>query len=283
MAKLIKKVTPFTQVPNHLINDTNLSAIGKIVYIYFKSKPDNWNFTTIGTASQLKESEKTVRQAIKELLYFGWLTRTGTQYTKYEYTLHDNIQIIKPPVKSTDGQIYRRSNLPTVKSTGHSNTIEISNTKKESNTLKKINNNNKPIQEISLKTKKNLSLKEKINVIISDVEYMSLIKKTFSQKLITQTEISFHERVILHGSENKTISELKNYFTNILNKETKKLLLGTSPGTTTKTYFSNFKNQPYKIVKNVKTGIQKELTKEQFHNKKYNKLFNDSTIWEIIQ
>ena len=50
----------FTQVPNQIINDERVSLKAKGLYLYFVSKPDNWQFSLNGMASQLKESKPSI-------------------------------------------------------------------------------------------------------------------------------------------------------------------------------------------------------------------------------
>lgn len=77
MSKIIK--TTFGIVPNSLLNDNTISLKAKGLYAYMHSKPDNWDFTINGIASQLLEQYKAVASALKELENAGYLTRKNYQ------------------------------------------------------------------------------------------------------------------------------------------------------------------------------------------------------------
>lgn len=94
MSKINKTfVCNFTQVPNQIINDKNVSLKAKGLYLYFISKPDNWYFSLAGMASQLLESEKTILSIIDELCKFGYMTkikvRNGSRNGVNNYELHE--------------------------------------------------------------------------------------------------------------------------------------------------------------------------------------------------
>ena len=65
----------WTSVPNSIINNNQLSAKAKCLWVYINSKPDDWDFSISGTCSQMKEGREAIRKACKELEYWGLLTR----------------------------------------------------------------------------------------------------------------------------------------------------------------------------------------------------------------
>ena len=65
----------FTQVPNYILLDKNVSLAAKGLYTYFISKPDNWQFSLNGLVSQLKESRPTIIKLISELNVRGYLKK----------------------------------------------------------------------------------------------------------------------------------------------------------------------------------------------------------------
>jgi hypothetical protein len=91
MAKLIIK-TRYANTPNNLLNNKNLSLSAKGLYGYLQSKPDNWDFSIAGMASQCKEGEKAIRTAIKELEIEGWLIRYNYQGEGGKWTCEYELQ-----------------------------------------------------------------------------------------------------------------------------------------------------------------------------------------------
>lgn len=73
--KIRKFSTGFTQVSNVVLTDPNLSLKAKAIYAYLFSKPDGWIFHVGVMRSEIKESKKVIRSAIKELINFGYLKR----------------------------------------------------------------------------------------------------------------------------------------------------------------------------------------------------------------
>jgi len=84
----------FTQVPNEIINDKRVSLKAKGLYLYFISKPDNWDFSLSGMCSQLKESRPSVIKTIDELCSFGYLekikNRLDGKQAVNDYILHQS-------------------------------------------------------------------------------------------------------------------------------------------------------------------------------------------------
>ena len=65
----------WTSVPNTIINNNQLSAKAKCLWVYINSKPDKWDFSISGTCIQMKEGREAVRKACQELEDWGLLTR----------------------------------------------------------------------------------------------------------------------------------------------------------------------------------------------------------------
>ena len=65
----------WTAIPNHIINNNQLSAKAKCLWVYINSKPDEWDFSISGTCSQMKEGREAIRKACQELESWGLLTR----------------------------------------------------------------------------------------------------------------------------------------------------------------------------------------------------------------
>jgi hypothetical protein len=79
---LIKIQRFFGAVPNELLNNPDISFKAKGLYAYLNSKPDNWDFSVEGIASQVKEGIDSVRAGIHELEKFGYLKRVKYQNEK---------------------------------------------------------------------------------------------------------------------------------------------------------------------------------------------------------
>ena len=73
--KVYKKITrDFTVCSNHIHkHKLSLKAIG--LYLYIISKPDAWDFSISGTASQVSDGKDSIRSAISELENIGFLER----------------------------------------------------------------------------------------------------------------------------------------------------------------------------------------------------------------
>lgn len=76
MTEKIKKFsTGFTQVSNVVLTDPDLSLKAKAIYAYLFSKPEGWVFHIDIMKSEIKESKKIIRCAIKELISKGYIKR----------------------------------------------------------------------------------------------------------------------------------------------------------------------------------------------------------------
>ena len=78
----------FTQVPNDLIGDPNLSAVAKAVYAIMLSKPPKWDFTIKRISEEMKESHDTVNKGLKELRDAGWIDYQRNSYRKTNYKIN---------------------------------------------------------------------------------------------------------------------------------------------------------------------------------------------------
>lgn len=85
--KLTKKGIPFTQVPNEVFNDKNISWKAKGLYGYLQSKPDNWNFSAKRIAEDSCNSHEIVLNTLKELENNGYLERVKKNDGKMDYYL----------------------------------------------------------------------------------------------------------------------------------------------------------------------------------------------------
>ena len=67
VGNLRKEKINFTQVSNIIINDKNLSAGAKGVFMYLMSKPDGWKYYIDEIVSNFNESKYAIKKYIKEL------------------------------------------------------------------------------------------------------------------------------------------------------------------------------------------------------------------------
>lgn len=134
---LTKDKIPFTQIPNALITDTNISAGAVRVYSYMQSKPDNWNFynNDIKKSLDIKANE-TLAGYFKELINQGWISRereqkNGKYCGGYDYTVH--FEQIFPNSK----KVHIKNNSTLGKTHNSSNKDYSNNKEKDSNKEKR--------------------------------------------------------------------------------------------------------------------------------------------------
>lgn len=81
----------FGIAPNEILNDNSISLSAKGLYVFMQSKPENWDFSLRGIASQNSNGISAVTSAVDELILKGWLGREKHHGIKgeiyYEYTL----------------------------------------------------------------------------------------------------------------------------------------------------------------------------------------------------
>ena len=65
----------FTRVPNEVVNDSNLSAKAKGIFLYLISKPDDWNFYVDQITTAFSDGKTAIQSGIKELEKSGYLVR----------------------------------------------------------------------------------------------------------------------------------------------------------------------------------------------------------------
>lgn len=83
-----KQVIPFTQVPNNLLYDPDISFKAKGLWAYMSAKPDGWNFSADRIAMETKEERKAILAGLKELSGAGYITAKKLKDGRIEYTLH---------------------------------------------------------------------------------------------------------------------------------------------------------------------------------------------------
>lgn len=91
--KLKKHINKYARVPNGLLNDKNVSLKAKGLFALIESKPEDWDFSARGLASQAKESVDAISSGLKELEDIGFLKRERYQdkqgHWQVNYHLYD--------------------------------------------------------------------------------------------------------------------------------------------------------------------------------------------------
>ena len=101
---IAKERVPFTQIPNGIINDKNLSALAFKIYCYMMSKPENWTFYNKNIIENMKEGRDACLKAIKELEQSGWIA--GKVIRDKRGTFKEYILYIKQEYPGTENQEY---------------------------------------------------------------------------------------------------------------------------------------------------------------------------------
>ena len=83
----------FGIAPVKLLNDSNLSAKAKGIYVYIQSKPDGWDFSAQRIALDFKDGGGSVNSGLRELVKAGYLERNKYKNKKgqweWEYVLYE--------------------------------------------------------------------------------------------------------------------------------------------------------------------------------------------------
>lgn len=75
----------FTQVPNELINNSQMSRDARFLFVYLCSKPDDWTFYTSKIETDLNCSKDSRIKYMKELIRSGWITTVQTKKPSGEW------------------------------------------------------------------------------------------------------------------------------------------------------------------------------------------------------
>ncbi len=85
--KIVKFEVPFTQVPNNVLFDEELSLKAKGVYAYIQAKPKDWDFATERMTEENKDGQDGIKAGIKELKDAGYLIMVKKADGKVNYKL----------------------------------------------------------------------------------------------------------------------------------------------------------------------------------------------------
>lgn len=98
----------YTNVPNEMLNNKNLSWKAKGLFGYIRSKPNDWNFSSLRMSKDSTDGENGTRSGLQELAKLGYLTRKKYQLPDgkwdWEYILHLQPSAgfppaVNPPIK----------------------------------------------------------------------------------------------------------------------------------------------------------------------------------------
>jgi hypothetical protein len=103
---------PFTQVANTVINDPNLSAKSKGIYVYLFSKPDGWDFALDRITLSFTDGRKGLYAGIKELEDFGYLIRKKQPTGRTSYLLKTKSSLLPPRDSRIPEPVAPEGNLP---------------------------------------------------------------------------------------------------------------------------------------------------------------------------
>lgn len=126
----------FSQLPNEVIEDKNLSSTAKTLFWYLASRPDNWVFVNNNIKDILKiKDAKTIAKYLKELEDVGWIEKEKMRDNAGRLTGNNNYIINEYPFanRTTKKPPFGESNRITKKTElgkngDHNNTKYISNT-----------------------------------------------------------------------------------------------------------------------------------------------------------
>lgn len=115
-SNLKKQALPFTQVPNELLYNPDISFKAKGIWAYMSAKPEGWNFSADRIAKETKEERKAILAGLKELSENGYITAKKLRDGRIEYTLHwETKKVFKvavPEEKEEEPEVMSNSSRP---------------------------------------------------------------------------------------------------------------------------------------------------------------------------
>lgn len=118
----------FTQIPNPVIDDNELSDRAKVVYVKMRRCGPNWTFSVRGLAKILGKSNGTVARGLKELIEKGYIERDQmrdpcNRFGRMNYNLLNNPHAEMPHTDNAYSQDVNYKEHPSVNNTISSNTF----------------------------------------------------------------------------------------------------------------------------------------------------------------
>ncbi len=119
-----EKNANYTTISNFALNDPNLSLKAKGLWTYIMAQPDEWKINYRGLMSQLKEGQRSILGALRELEDAGYLIRGKTHKSDGTFAQDDAVLYERPRVQNvrvdnvrtkintnkTNKKIYKKSN-----------------------------------------------------------------------------------------------------------------------------------------------------------------------------
>lgn len=120
----IEKKNNYTVMSNHHLVNKELSLKAKGLFSYMLSRPDDWDFTLEGLASNSKECRDTIGEIVKELERFGYVERRRIRneeghLKETEYIIHEE------PMRKTSTLDNPELEKPTLDNSTQLNTEEL--------------------------------------------------------------------------------------------------------------------------------------------------------------
>jgi len=185
---------PFTQIPNKVLTDKNLSWRAKGVFAYLQSKADGWDFSSERIAEESCGGLKSTRKALKELEDNGYLERKKLSNGKMEYQLkygknkHQSAQMAQSQ-NGTEPKWHRAKRAPISNKEEENNKEEESNKEykeKESNKEKEKNKESDSLLEEKLEEKFERFWKEYPKKIAKPMALKAFIKINPDEELLRE-------------------------------------------------------------------------------------------------
>lgn len=155
----IHKNKNYTVMSNYHLQDKNLSFKAKGLLSYMLSLPDDWNYNINGLVANSKEGIKAIKNILKELQEYKYLTITKKKNNKgqfeYEYEIYekpeypfvamDNVEVEKDILQNTNNKILNKKKTTKKKktNTNKANFTQREYTEEELNELVGFKNTNK--------------------------------------------------------------------------------------------------------------------------------------------
>ena len=159
----------YTTINNTCLKDKNISLKAKGLFAIVMSLPDNWNFTIEGIIEIVKESETAVYSAIKELVDFGYCTKTNFRqkgrFLGVEYSFNEIPKVVLPCAENPNAVKTDLENVGQLsKDNQVSNELSKQETKKEKTQSKNFANSPSSFEVVSLADNNIQMQKEKQNI-----------------------------------------------------------------------------------------------------------------------
>lgn len=100
----------FTQVPNEVLSNPDLSLKAKGLYSYLISKPDSWEWSSVRIEKDTLESRKSIMKILQELETHGLLERKRTNTGKMQYSFPQLSSPVPKAHSAETGQVSNTKN-----------------------------------------------------------------------------------------------------------------------------------------------------------------------------